>query len=775
MVRMAHTRRLLLAVLLLGMAGMATPASAQLARLAGQGGGSSSGDRNAPVTFQADNVAYDRDHGLITASGHVEAWQNGNVLHADRVTFDRNTNVAAAHGHVSITQPDGEVMFGDYAELTQGMKEGVIKGMRGLLAENGRLAANGVRRYEGKVNDLSRVIYTSCNVCAQHPEEKPLWQLRAYDATQDLEHKRIEYQDMYMDVLGVPVFYLPYFSMSDPSVKRQSGFLIPDIAFSDDYLGTFVTLPYYYVFGPSSDVTLIPLFATRSGPQLKAEYRRRFNNGVLRVQGAIAYDSSTPTTGSQRFATPENREDSLEGYIFLHTDWVWNDHWHYGADINLATSANYLRDYRIPGYGADVLGSTLYVEGFSSGSYARLDALAFQGINNTEVTDSDLPYVLPRYIYDLQLPKDDLGGTLHVSTEDFDVIRPNGATDQRGGFVLNWDRPTFGPLGSKWTFTGNLQSEVYNANGLKLIPDYYAMDHKLTGQALPTAEVRVEDPLVRLQRDGGSQTITPIVQLLAAPIAPESANNLLPNEDSLEYNFNDTTLFQINRFDGIDRQDSGARANIGVHGNWTFGNGMYLDGLVGESFRAHIDDRALQPLSGLERHASDIVERLSFVPASWLDFTARGRYDHDRGAISFADGLVSTGVKLLRVSAGYIHSSTNPYYYDDSNFRIPAQISPGFFLPRDEVTLGASTSFGRWSLSGYAQRNLSNVQFTPVTQTTNGTKWVALGGNVTWQNECVIANLNLSRRYTFINGDNGDQTILFTLTFKTLGAIGVNG
>jgi LPS-assembly protein len=752
---------------------VAPQARAQLARVAS--GGQSSADNNAPVTFQADSVSYDRDHGLITATGHVEAWQNGNVLHADRVTFDRNTNVAAAYGHVSILQPDGETMFGSYAELTQGMKEGVIKGMRGLLTANGKLAANGVRRNEGKVNELSRVVYTSCNVCAQHPEDKPLWQLRAYDATQDLEHKRIEYEHMYMDVLGVPVFYLPYFSMPDPSVKRQSGFLIPDIAFSSDYLGSFVTIPYYYVIGPSSDITLTPLLATGSGPQLSGIYRRKFNNGVINVQAGLAYDSSTGTKGSASVPVPDQRLDSLEGYIFLHTDWVWNDHWHYGADINLATAANYLRDYRIPGYGADVLESSLYVEGFGIGSYARLDALAFQGINQTTINNSTLPYVLPRYIYDLVLPKDDLGGTLRVSTEDFGVYRPDGASDQRGSLVVNWDRPAIGPLGTKWTFSGNLQSEAYNATSLTLIPDYYAQSHSLTAQALPTASVRVEWPLVRLGRGGSSQTIEPIVQLVAAPNSPNSANDLLPNEDSLNYNFSDTTLFQINRFDGIDRQDSGLRANVGVHGNWTFGNGMYLDGLVGESFRAHVDNRGMLPLSGLEQHASDIVERVSFVPRNWLDFTASGRYDHDAGKVALANGLVTAGVRLFKVSAGYIYSDTNPYYVYDGNFRTTPLISDGYYLPRNEITLAASSAFGRWGLSAFAQRNLSSSQYTPYTGVTEGQKFDAIGADVSWQNECVIANLNYSKRYTFINGDNGDQTILFTLTFKTLGALGVNG
>ncbi len=766
--------RVLLACLALAL-GLPGPASAQLAKLATSNGASGSGDRNAPVTFQADSVSYDRDHGLVTATGHVEAWQNGNVLRADRVTFDRNTNVAAAHGHVSITQPDGEVMFGTYAELTQGMKQGVIEGMRALLTQNGKLAANGARRYEGRVNDLSRVVYTSCNVCAQHPDEAPLWQLRAYDATQDLEHKRIEYRDMYMDVLGYPVFYLPYFSMPDPSVKRQSGFLIPDIAFNDDYLGSFVAFPYYHVFGPSSDITLTPLLATGSGPQLSTEYRRKFNNGIIRVQAGLAYDSSRETTGSSPVAVPPQRLDSLEGYLFVNTDWTYNDFWHYGANINVATSANYLRDYRIPGYGADVLGSNVYLEGFGIGSYARLDGLVFQGINQTTVNNSVLPYVLPRYTYDLLLPKDDWGGNLRIGTEDFNIYRPNGAKDQRGSLVVNWDRPAIGPLGTKWTFTANLQSEVYNADGLTLIPDYLQQNQSQTAQALPSAVLKVEWPLVRLGRGGGSQTIEPIAQVIAAPNAPNSLRDGLPNEDSLNYDFTDASLFQINRFDGIDRQDSGARANVGVRGNWSFNNGMYLDGLVGESFRAHIDDRSLLPESGLEKHASDIVERVSFVPARWLDFTARGRYDHDRGLVSFADFVVSGGVKLLRASAGFIHSSTNPYYYYDNDFRVAPEISPGFFLPRNELTVGASSAFGHWGLSAFAQRNLSEQQYTPATDITEGQKFVAIGADVSWQNECLIANVNFSKRYTFINGDNGDQTILFTLTFKTLGAIGVNG
>ena len=46
-----------------------------------------------PVTFTADAVSYDRDRGIVTATGHVEAWQNDHQLRADTVTYDRNTDV----------------------------------------------------------------------------------------------------------------------------------------------------------------------------------------------------------------------------------------------------------------------------------------------------------------------------------------------------------------------------------------------------------------------------------------------------------------------------------------------------------------------------------------------------------------------------------------------------------------------------------------------------------------------------------------------------------
>ena len=729
-----------------------------------------------PVTFQADSVTYDKDHGLVSADGHVEAWQNDHVLRADRVTFDRNTNVAAAYGHVVIVEPDGQVLFADYAELSQGMRNGVLTGMRALLAQNGRLAANGARRTEGKLNEMTRGVYSTCNVCALHPEEAPLWQLRARLLTQDLENKRIEYRDAYLDFLGVPVLYLPYFSNSDPSVKRQSGFLAPVIGATDSHLGSYFALPYYLVLDDQSDITFTPLVATRTGPQLEATYRRDFNSGVLRLDGAIARDQGANQNPGQTSAPK-----GLQGYFFGHAAFDWNDTWRYGADINLASSTDYLRDFHVPGYGSNVLSSVAYIEGFGVGSYARLDVRAYQGLDSS-IKQSLLPYVLPRFEYSFLGEPDFLGGRISFDTLDYNLTRDEGTNDQRLAARLQWDRPFAGVLGDRWLFTAQAVGAAYNANVANGQPNYLADNvvQGVHGQA--QVALRLNWPFVRLA-GAGSQIIEPIVQVIAAPQSGNAPRDNIPNEDSLDYEFTDSTLFQLNRFGGYDRYDGGVRANFALRGEWDFAGGQKLEGLVGASWQQHIDRNLypqFQPWNGFEtgNHLSDVVTRASYVPNALFDITARGRFDHDNGDVRFADAIASAGVPLLRVRAGYIFSTDNPYTLYLNNFNDSALFKPlffgppgfqvpgpfnSFFIPRQEATAGFSSTVGHYAITADARRDLETGRL------------VSIGGNAKYENECFAFDIYAARRFTAINFDSGDTTVLFTITLKTVGAFGVNG
>ncbi len=86
---------------------LAGAAHAQLSPLSGATSGAPS---NAPVSFTADQISYDKTGNIVTATGHVRAIQSGQTLYADKIVLNRNTDVATATGHVIIMQPSGDTV-----------------------------------------------------------------------------------------------------------------------------------------------------------------------------------------------------------------------------------------------------------------------------------------------------------------------------------------------------------------------------------------------------------------------------------------------------------------------------------------------------------------------------------------------------------------------------------------------------------------------------------------------------------------------------------------
>src|SRR3546814_11691960 len=69
----------------------------------------------------------------------------------------------------------------------------------------------------------------------------------------------------------LPVLYTPYFSHPDPTIKRKSGILAPDVG-NSTLLGTFVQAPFYISLTDSRDLTLAPMYTADAG--VRSEERR---------------------------------------------------------------------------------------------------------------------------------------------------------------------------------------------------------------------------------------------------------------------------------------------------------------------------------------------------------------------------------------------------------------------------------------------------------------------------------------------------------------------
>ncbi|MBV8578311.1 MAG: LPS-assembly protein LptD, partial [Acetobacteraceae bacterium] len=479
---------------------------------------------------------------------------------------------------------------------------------------------------------------------------------------------------------------------------------------------------------------------SKAGANLGVSYRRKFNDGNLTVNASGGY-----LQGAQ-------------GLIDATGRFTLNDTWRYGFDLQRASSPDYVRDFHLSPYiiGApDILTSQIYLEGFGPGAYARLDSRFYQGLVSS-IVDAKLPVVLPRFEYSYFGTVDPLGGRLSVDTQNFNVLRTEGTNTQRASLTLNWERPFTGPLGDLWQITLHNDAAFYNATKLNEQPNFSPLDSNSTARALPQAAVDFRWPFMRDSGDWGTQVIEPHVQLVVAPNAGNSQFQKIPNEDSLDLEFTDTNLFGFNRFPGIDRLEGGVRANVAMQGTWLL-NGTLLDTLIGQSYRT-VNNPNFPVGSGLNGTVSDVVARATFAPTEWLDLTYRTRLDKNNFETRFADALATVGVPKFRVSAGYIYSTFNPYtYYDQPP---PPPIGSGFYTPRNEITLGAATSFSQYRLAAYLRRDLATNQM------------VGVGATGAYENECFIFDVKFFRRYTSIENDHGATTVLFQLTFKTIGQFG---
>jgi LPS-assembly protein len=689
---------------------------------------------NEPVTFTADEVEFDENTGNVAARGRVEAWQGGRVLRADEFTYNRNNGVATATGNVVMIEPDGQVLFAERAELSGGMRDATIEGIRAILAGNARVAANGARRTDGRVTDLARVVYSPCNLCAEDPTRPPLWQIRSRISSLHQDEQRVRHRGAALEFAGWPLFYTPYLSHAAPGAPRATGFLTPTFGYNR-LLGGFYEQPFHWVIDESSDATIITQLATLQTGNIALNYRRRFNNGVFVMDGSV---------GELRGNDVD--QDGVGWSILSSGQFSLDETWRTGFALNRASSRDYMRAYR---YGApQTLTSNAFVEGFwSTQGYARADSRLYQSLLTTQNTNQ-IPLVLPYGFAEWSFLPDSLGGRVTLDTQMYSITRVQGTDSRRLATRAGYELPLLGRFGDVWTVRGRADLLAGNVKDLQGGPFYGPPDNGNWTMGNARAAVDLRWPLMRSAGDYGSHVIEPRVQVVTGPQMGLQTN--IPAEDSLDLEFTDATLFELNRFPGRDRQEGGTRMDAALRGAWLFPNGGQLEGLVGQSYRTTADP--LFPVgSGLEGRTSSYVARARLAPVPWFEMLGRTRLANESFEPQLWDISGTVFGNGYSVTAGYLNApaaSNNSYPQRD-------EVSAGGFLRLTE----------NWRVGGFGRYNIFAQE--PV----------SAAASLTYEDECLVFDARLIRRW-IVDQNNGqnDPTgtmLLFRVTLKTIGDFGI--
>ena len=655
------------------------------------------------ILLQADEVVYDGDAKIVSAVGNVEIDDQGRILHADKVTYDQKTDKVTADGHVSTTDTLGNVAFMDHVVLTDHMRDGALSGFGALIGKNGRLAAASAQRVGGSMVIARHTVYSACKICNQPGKRTPLWQVKAERVVYDQVKHRIHFQDATLDLFGVPVLYTPVLSEPDPSVRYASGLLAPDIGNSTK-IGYFVRAPVYVALSDTDDATIQPMYSTKGGEMLQGEYRARWNNGGLWMQGSGTYN---PNGGLGAGTGPQDYD-----HLFGSGRFALTDTWRTGFDTALTNNNGYMRLYDISYL--DRLVNDLFVENNSDRSRFDISSYYFQGLRSTDV-QRRIPYALPLLDYSYIPVQNVLGGQFRVDLNGAALARGSGRNDQRLTSEMSWKKPFVLGDGQLWTFSFDGRGDAYRIE-TPLVGKVPASTTTL-GRGTGYAELDWRWPFVSTSSAHQSYLIEPIAQVIAQPYGGNPA--ALRNEDASDFEFDENDIFSVSQVPGHDLLETGPRSNVGVRAEALFIGGQ-AEAIVGQTYRLK-PDPIFTSGSGETGTASDIVGRAS-IKFPNLNFTDRFDLDHGDGSLRRHEIYVTGTYGRSELQISYVQLPT------ETPLSLPA---------REEVNAQADLNFYQnWQGFVAIRRDLLANQFLDTEY--------GLG----YEDECLAISVAYRRKFT---------------------------
>ena len=125
----------------------------------------------------------------------------------------------------------------------------------------------------------------------------------------------VYHRNAVLKIKNIPVFYTPYFSHPDPSVKRKSGFLPPSVKNFTD-LGQTIKTPYFCAISDNKDLTFTPIYYFDENSIFLTEYRQQNEKSKF-------YIDSSYTQGYKNINKKDNsgneikRTDGARNHLFF--------------------------------------------------------------------------------------------------------------------------------------------------------------------------------------------------------------------------------------------------------------------------------------------------------------------------------------------------------------------------------------------------------------------------------------------------------------------------
>ncbi len=609
--------------------------------------------------IESKNLNFYREKGIISSKNKTKIKDSlNNILMLDEFEYSNKKNIIKGE---NIEFLDKDLNRYSLEKSIINLKNNNIAGKDLRIDFNNSLFNNPKNqpRLKGKSfiseNSISKISKGTFTTCKKR-DGCPPWVMSAKEIKHDKLKKTIYYKDAWLKVYDVPVIYFPKFFHPDPTVKRQSGFLIP--TFSDSTsLGASFNIPYFNVISDNKDSTFTPRIYSDNKIILQNEYRQ-VNKNSKHIADFSFFKSNDKKDKNSKTHFFSNSIFNLDSKFFESSK----------LEVNLENSSNdtYLKTYKLK-------------------SPLIKNETTLQSYLSYEASNEDL------YINTYTKVYEDLSKT---KNDRYEFIYPYFTLSKNLSTYFN----SFGNL--QYDFSGFQKKFNTNQYNLSAVNDFHFKSFKsytnfglVKNYDILFKNANLTSKNTSEKNNDQHKFLTSVVYSLSLPLKKESDkyNNFFSPILSLRYSPNKTknikstdrridinNVYTLDRIGSSDTVESGGSVTIGTEYKIVSkdsNNDLFTLGMA-QNFRDKPNED-LPTNSTLGKKASDIFGSMKFNPNQYLDFNynfsldenlSNSKYDYLKGTLSINNFV--TSFEFLddeNIIDGENYFATTTSYNFDSN------------------------------------------------------------------------------------------------------------
>ncbi len=515
-------------------------------------------DINSKYKFLSKDVNYDRNEEELSSVFKTKINSNFSTYELDEFNFQikneylKGKNIFIYQNEKSKEKENDTFFFenGFFDLKNENFKTGPLE--INLKKNTFDRSENEPRLYgvssskENNITSLKKAVFTSC----KKTDKCPPWNIQASEIKHDKDKKQLVYKDAVLKVYDIPVFYFPKFFHPDPTVKRQSGFLLPRIN-NSNILGSSISTPYFYEISENKDLTFTPNIFSKNIQMLQTEFRQQNKNSFLIsdfgfVKGFKSSEINKKKNINHFFGKFTKRfelNNFIDNKINLFVERLNKDTYLKIFNSNLSQST-------IKPKNPDVL---------NSGIDFSLEHEKFKltgGTNIYEdlrVNDSDrFQYVLPYYSFTKNINPLDLG-TLNFTSKGDNIL--DNTNNMKSKVINDLSFKTNNMIFEELGIKNNFNVYFKNLNSIGKNVSNYKSSPQIELQSL--FELNSELPLIKYNKTT-TQTLIPRISLKFNP-------GDMKNHSDAERKININNIFDANRIGVDDTFEEGGSLTLGIN------------------------------------------------------------------------------------------------------------------------------------------------------------------------------------------------------------------